>query len=81
MYFLIIVKVLDRKGSIYDVYKASKRPKRYRNTKKAATTYKEPTQSTNSNNDKELFPMYNLTHSQKRFKKELLIFGPSFHNF
>ena len=73
-FFGLSVIVLKRRKSIHDVHKATKRPKKGAGTQKPAIApYKEPTQSKNSDNDKELSPIYNLTQSQKRFKKELLI--------
>ena len=40
-------------------------------TQKLATApYREPTQSTKSNNDKDPPSMYNLTQSQNRYKKK-----------
>ena len=65
--FWISVNVLVKIRSIHDVYKATKRPKKGTRTQKPKITpYKEPTQSTNSNNDKELSPMYDLTHKGLR---------------
>ena len=73
-FFGLSVIVLKRRKSLHDVHKATKRPKKGAGTQKPAIApYKEPTQSKNSDNDKELSPIYNLTQSQKRFKKELLI--------
>ena len=44
--------------------KATKKPKRSAGTQKPAVMpYEEPIQSTNSNNDRDLSPIYNLTHS------------------
>ena len=57
---------------IHDVYKATK-TRRGKYTKISNHTLREPNQSVKSNNDIEPSPMYNLTQSQNRYKKEFLI--------
>ena len=60
--------------SIHNINKVIKKPEGANTKKQATTLYEVPNQSTKSNSDIELSPMYNLTQSQKkRYKKKLLI--------
>ena len=60
--------------TIHNINKVIKKPEGANTQKQATTLYEVPNQSTKSNSDIELSPMYNLTQSQKkRYKKKLLI--------
>ena len=63
--FFYKCKCIRIRRSIHDVYKGTKKPKMGARIQKPSTTpYKEPIQSTNSNNDNDPSPIYILTHSQ-----------------
>ena len=73
-FFFDKCKCIRIKRSIHDVYKGTKKPKKSTRIQKTLVVpYKEPIQSTNSNNDKDLPRIYILIHSQNKYKKELII--------
>ena len=51
--------------------KKKKRQKGTKTQKPVIAPYREPTQSTKSNNDKDPLLLYNLTQSQNRYKKKI----------
>ena len=64
------MKILLILKSIHNVYKTTKKPEGVNTQKQGTIPYEEPNQSTKSISDIEPSPMYNLTQSQKRYKKK-----------